>query len=136
MLVFLLRLQIEVEVNASHHDAIISCMITLAKEFHKPGGMTARQAVVNLLECTNMIPGVFNLQMMSWRQKLQDVLHNPQLITGFQSLEYPLLLSAEVANGISTKKSIGTQTALTNPNGGDTLEFNQKRYRLQWVLDP
>ena len=111
-------------------------MKTLAKEFNK-GGLTARQAVVNLLECTNMIPGVFNLQMMSWRQKLHDVLHNPRLITGFQSLEYPLLLSVEVANGISTKRSIGSQTTLIDPNGGDILEMNPKRYQLQWVLyDP
>ena len=131
---FLLRLQIEVRIETTQFDAIVSCMKTLVKEFHKPGGITARQAVVNILECTNMIPGIFNLQMLSWRQKLQDILHNPGIVTGFSSLEYPLLLSVEVANGIFTKKSIGTQTTLTDPNGGNILEFKNNRYRLQWVL--
>ena len=130
------KLKIEVRVNTTQFDALTSCMRTLVKDFRTPSGITARQAVINILEATHMIPGVFNIQMLSWRQRLHDILYNPQIITGYSSLQYQLLLSAEHSDG-TARCSVGVQTALTNPNASSILEFNQKRYRLQWVLyDP
>ena len=129
---FLQRLQIEVQLNTSQFDAITSCMKTLVEEFHKPNGITARQAVINVLECTNLIPGVFNVHMLTWRQRLHEILFNPHIQCPFANLEYPLLLAVECINGTTTR-SVGTQTTLTNPNAG-LLEFDTKSYHLQWVL--
>ena len=111
-------------------------MRTLVKEFRTPSGITARQAVINVLEATHMVPDVFCIQMLSWRQRLHDILYNPKIVTGYSSLQYPLLLSMEHHNG-TTSRSVGVQTILTNPNADTLLEFNQKHYKLQWVLsDP
>ena len=130
------KLKIEVRINTTQYDALTSCMRTLVKEFRQPTGITARQAVINVLEATHMVPGVFCIQMLSWRQRLHDILYNPQIITGYSSLQYTLLLSMEHHNGTS-RRSIAVQTTLSNPNADTLLEFKQKHYRLQWVLyDP
>ena len=127
------RLHIEVRVDSTQHDAIASCMNTLAEEYHKPCGLTARQAVINVLECTNMIPGVFNLQMLSWRQRLHDILFNPQLTCPFSTLQYRLHLAVDHVPGVPLR-TIGTQTDLSDPRSSHILEFKQKNYDLCWVL--
>ena len=110
-------------------------METLVEEFHKPNGISARQAVINVLECTNLIPGVFNVHMLTWRQRLHEILFNPQIVCPFSSLQYPLTLAVELTNGTATR-SVGTQTTLTHPDAA-MLEFKTKSYCLQWVLtDP
>ena len=132
-MIFLQKLQIEVRVATSQFDAVTSCMATLVEEFHKPNGISARQTVINVLECTNLIPGVFNVHMLTWRQRLHEILFNPQIVCPFSSLNYPLLLAVENTNGTSTR-SIGIQTTLTHPDA-DMLEFKSKSYSLRWVLD-
>ena len=132
-----MKLQIEVRLGTNHWEAIGSCMRTLVLEFHKPGGITARQAVINILECTNLVPGIFNVHMLSWRQRLHEMLFDPKLTCPFAEMNYQLPLAVEVTNGTPLTRTIGTQTTLTNPNGSDLLEFNMREHRLQWVLyDP
>ena len=135
LLVFLTRLQIETPKDTTGFDALGSCMMTLASLFRSPNGISARQAVINVMEATHMLPGVFNLQMLSWRQKLLDIVHNPNLITGYSSLKYQLPLSFELANELPTSKSVAVQTKLTNPNSNEILEFVHKDFQLKWVLD-
>ena len=85
------------------------------------------------VECTNMIPGVFNLQMLSWRQRLHDILFNPRLTCPFNTLRYPLRLASDNQQGVPLRTS-GTQTVLTNPQADHSLEFSRKEYDLRWVL--
>ena len=90
------------------------------------------------MECTFLLPGVFNVQMLSWRQKLQDIIHAPMKIhasfSGYSSLNYILPLSFETANGLPTVNTVATQTRLVNPNSNEIVEFHKRDFRLRWVL--
>lgn len=110
-------------------------MTTLAKEFKSPHGLNARQAVINIMEATHFLPGVFCIQMLSWRQKLADVLHNPQILTGYSSLEYLLPLSTAVIKGLDRTRSVAVQTKIVSPHPNEMLEFSRKQFQLKWVLD-
>lgn len=138
LLVFALRLQIETEKETTQYDALISAIKTITKKHLREEGITARDAVIHLMECTFLLPGVFNVQMLSWRQRLQDIVHAPQEIhasfSGYSSLNYVLPLSFEVANGLPTIKSVATQTKLVNPNSNEITEFHTREFRLKWVL--
>ena len=103
-------------------------------EMHKEHGITARDAVIHTMEATFLLPGVFNVQMLSWRQRLHDIVHNPAFVSGCNSLNYILPLSVETAYGLPMTRSIATQTKLANPNSDDLLEFHQRQFELKWVL--
>ena len=107
--------------------ALDSCMITLATDFKSPEGLSARQAVINVMEATHLIPGVFCTQMLSWRSKLMDILHNPEIITGYSSLKYKLLQSDAHVKGLPITRSVTVQTKLTEPMTNGILEFSHKR---------
>ena len=116
-------------------------IINIAKEFNSHDGITARRAVVYLLESSFLIPGVFNVDMLQLRQRLQDYLHGPMhsKVYKMQTLEYPLKLAPEVYRAPSTRRnslkaSKGTQTDLINPTQGELLNFNNRQYTLGWIL--
>ena len=89
LLTFALQMQIETELETTQHDAISSAIKTIVDN-HFSKGITAHEAVIHLMECTTMLPGVFCVQMLHFRQKLQDMIHNPPSFSGLYSLQYSL----------------------------------------------
>ena len=81
-----------------------------------------------------MIPGIFTLQMLSWRHRLQDVVHKLDTGSGRNSLNYKLLLSLETAQNKPRTQTVSVQTKITNPHGKELLEFQNQEFTLQWVL--
>ena len=134
LLTFALQLQINLKLNTTQHDALECAIETIVTTFKSSDGITAKSAVVNLLEATFLIPGVFNLQMLSWRARLQDIIHIPSDFVGFSSLQYPLPLDFETANDLPKKQSVATQTRLTSPNSNQILEFQNREFELKWTL--
>ena len=133
-MVYALRLWIETEHFTSTDNAIASAILAITDRFQQPNGITAKDALVFMLEATCMLPGIFNLQMLSWREKLQSIIHDPEHLLGSRSLQYKLPLSSEVVNGIPTTRSVAVQTVLQNPESGQLLEFVPKTFELEWVL--
>ena len=129
-----MRLQTETELDTTQANAIQSTIQQLTEDFRSPSGLTARQAVIYLMECTTLLPGVFNVQMLSWRTKLQDIVHHPVPFVGFSSLQYNLHLSFETYNNVPSKATIAVQTKLVNPNSNHIAEFHQRQFDLDWVL--
>ena len=136
-----IELQIELETDSTPALAIDKAIVNIAKEYNSHDGITARRAVVYILEATTLIPGVFNLEMLQVRQRLQDYLHGPQHCKNFkfQTLEYKISLAPEVYRSPSIRKtsakvSKGTQTEILNPTQGELLNFNNPQYTLEWVL--
>ena len=127
-------MQINTELETTQFDALSSSIQEIVKQSRRPHGITAREAIIHLMESTTLLPGVFNVQMLSWRQKLQDLIHNPRLNSGFSSLQYTLPLSIEISNGVPVRKTVGTQTTLCNPNSDELLEFHHKEFHLKWTL--
>ena len=130
----MVQLYIESEIDSSHQRTIQSAVNTMAKQFQSEG-LSARQAVIHMMEATHLMPGVFNVQMLSWRQRLQELVHEPGNISGFSSLNYPLKRSAESISNVPAFKTVATQTILSNPNTDGILEFLHKQYQLRWTLD-
>ena len=124
---------IETGLDSSQSDALRSAMHRIV-ETHLQSGITARDTVIHIMEATFLLPGIFNVQMLSWRQRLQDIVHTPRSCSGYSSLNYTLLLSFETANGFPKSRSVAVQTKLTNPNLNELLEFNQRSFELKWVL--
>ena len=133
-MIFALRLQLQTQPDTTHGNAIQSTIQQLADDYRSVNGLTARQAVIYLMECTTMIPGVFCVQMLSWRSKLQDIVHHPVPFAGFSSLQYTLPLSLDEYNNVPSKVSVGVQTKLVNPNVNQIAEFHQRQFDLDWVL--
>ena len=133
LLTFALRLQIETELETTQHDAISSAIKTIVDN-HFNKGITAHEAVIHLMECTTMLPGVFCVQMLHFRQKLQDMLHNPPTFSGLYSLHYPIPVLECTVQGLPSSVTCATQTNIVNPNGCNTLEFNQREFCLRWTL--
>ena len=107
----------------------------MVDKFQQHEGITAKEAVIILMESTSMLPGVFNLQMLSWRHTLQRLVHeNEDNLLGNIGLQYKLLLSHDVAVGNATTRSVEVQTDLVNPNSPNILEFVNKEYELKWSL--
>ena len=124
---------IETEHESSQLEALNSAIHRII-EMHRKDGITARDTVIHIMEATFLLPGIFNVQMLSWRQRLQDIVHTPCCFSGFSSLNYILPLSFESANGFPKSRSVAVQTQLTNPNLNELLEFNQRSFELKWVL--
>ena len=133
LLTFALQMQIETELETTQHDAISSAIKTIV-DHHFNKGITAHEAVIHLMECTTMLPGVFCVQMLHFRQKLQDMIHNPTSFSGLYSLQYPLPVHECTVQGLPLTVDCVTQTDLVNPNGSNILEFNQREFCLQWTL--
>ena len=131
---FAIRLQIESELDSCQQTTLQSAINTLATEFNGEG-LTARQAVIHLMEATCLLPGVFNVQMLSWRQRLQELVHVPASLSGYSSLNYMLKLSADMVDNKPVKTTVATQTALSNPNMDRITEFVRTKYRLAWILE-
>ena len=131
LLEFGVRLQIETELESSQFQALESMLATLASEFNE-GKLTAKKAVINLMEATTFLPGVYNTQMLSWRHRLQEMVHCKGFL-GSQNLNYLLKLSLE---SISEPASVNTatQTRLTNPNQDHLLAFVNPTFDLKWTL--
>ena len=132
-LIFLQRMIIETDKESSQYDALKSAASNIT-ETHLKNGISARDAVVNIMEATFLLPGIFNVQMLSWRQRLQDIVHAPTLHSGYSSLNYILPLNFETANDLPTTRSVAVQTKLVNPNLNELLEFHQRAFELKWVL--
>ena len=128
LLEFGIRLQIETELGTTPFQTLKSMLVTLASEFQE-GGLTAKRAVIHIMEATSLLPGVYNVQMLSWRQRLQEMVHCEGFL-GSQNLNYKIELSREPACSIS----VASQTKLTNPNSDRLLEFEHPEYELKWVL--
>ena len=133
LLKFAIRLKIETQHDTTHFEALKSA-IKLIVNLFTTKGITAHEAVIHLMECTCMLPGVFNVNMLYFRQRLQDMLHNTALFSGWNSLKYPLLATENDVKGIPSTRSITTQTNLVNPNSNEILEFNQRQFHLTWTL--
>ena len=103
-------------------------LVTLASEFQQ-GGLTAKRAVIHMMEATSLLPGVYNVQMLSWRQRLQEMVHCKGFL-GSQNLNYEIKLTNEPACPVS----VASQTKLANPNSDRLLEFAHPEYELKWVL--
>ena len=131
---FAIRLQIESELESCQQKTLQSAIVTMATEFQGEG-ITARQAVIHMMEATCLLPGVFNVQMLAWRQRLQELIHEPGTICDFSSLNYPLKLNVDEANNLPRSATVATQTALSNPNCDRILEFCKTKYTLRWVLE-
>ena len=129
-----LHLYIETKQRTTQANAVGCAIQTITRKFREPDGITAKEAVVHLLESTSMIPGVFNIQMLSWRSKLQDLIHDPDQFLGCNSLQYKLQRSRLDTLGLPTTRTVAVQTKITNPNADHILEFVSKDYDLQWVL--
>ena len=134
-------LQVELESESTPALALDKAVINIAKEFNSHDGITARRAVIYLLEATTLIPGVFNIEMLQARQRLQDYLHGPQHCQSFkmQTLEYAIAFAPQKYRAPSLKKtsvcaSKGTQTEIINPTQGELLNFTNPQYSLEWVL--
>ena len=133
LLSFALQMQIETELETTQHDALASAVQTIT-ETHLKKGITAHEAVIHLMECTSMLPGVFNVQMLYFRQRLQDMVHNPMSVSGYNSLQYLLPTRQCEVEGKPTAISTATQTELVNPNSSNILEFNKREFLLRWTL--
>ena len=131
-----LRLLIQTERNTTEASALASAMLDIVIKFQSPTGITAKQTVVQLMEATCMIPGIFTLQMLSWRHRLQDLVHKLDHVPGRYSLQYKLLLSSDLARNLPQTKTVSVQTTLSNPNGHEITEFKHSDFQLQWVLTP
>ena len=132
-LIFLQRMIIETDTESSQYDTLKSAAANIT-EAHLKNGISARDTVINIMEATFLLPGIFNVQMLSWRQRLQDIVHAPNLNSGYSSLNYVLPLDFESANGLPKTRSVAVQTKLVNPNLDELLEFNQRVFELKWVL--
>ena len=126
-------MKIETDLESAQMDALKSAAFRIA-ETHLDSGIVARDAVIHIMEATFLLPGVFNVQMLSWRQRLQDIVHAPNLCSGYSSLNYLLPLTFETANNLPTTRSLAVQTKLANPNLDELLEFNRRTFELKWVL--
>ena len=133
LLWFALQMQIETELETTQYDALSSAVQTIT-ETHMTKGITAHEAVIHLMECTSMLPGVFNVQMLYFRQRLQDMVHNPMSVSGYNSLQYSLPIRQCEVDGNPTAISTATQTELVNPNSSNILEFNKREFLLRWTL--
>ena len=64
MLEFAIRLRIETENDSAQYETLGSMINTLAREYQK-GGLSAKRAVIHMMEATSLLPGVYNVQMLS-----------------------------------------------------------------------
>ena len=133
LLDFALQMQIETELETTQYDALNSAIQTIT-ETHLKKGITAHEAVIHLMECTSMLPGVFNVQMLYFRQRLQDMVHNPMSVSGYNSLQYVLPVRQCEVEGKPSTISTATQTELVNPNSSGILEFHKREFLLRWTL--
>ena len=134
LIAFAIQLQINLKENTTQHDAMQCAIESIVTAFKSPEGITAKSAVVHLLEATFLIPGVFNLQMLSWRARLQDIIHIPSNFVGFSSLQYLIPLDFEEANELPKSNSVATQTRITAPYSNQILEFQNREFELKWTL--
>ena len=135
MITFALQLQINTQKDTTQHDAIESAITSIITQFRRQDGITAKSAVVFLLESTCLLPGVFNVQMLSWRQNLQDIIHSPAHFVGFSNLQYKLPRNFEAVNDLPQYLTVASQTSLTSPNSSSVLEFQKRQYELKWTLN-
>ena len=63
LLEFAIKLQVETENDSVQHQTLGSMIGTLSKEF-QAGGLTAKRAVIHMMEATSLLPGVYNVQML------------------------------------------------------------------------
>ena len=138
----MLELQMELEIDSTPFWALDKAIINIALEFNSTNGLTARRAVLYFLESTFLIPGVFNVDMLSERQRLQSYIHGPQHSQSLrlQTLEYNLVLApgkyrAPIIRDTSVKVSVATQTEISNPTQGELLNFTKKDYSLGWFIN-
>ena len=130
-----LELYIQTEKSTTQEDALVSSILLLVEKFQQYEGITAKEAVIILMESTSMLPGVFNIQMLSWRHTLQRLVHeNDENLLGQIGLQYKLSLSHDIAIGNPITRSVEVQTDLVNPNSPHILEFVSKEYELKWSL--
>ena len=130
-----LELYIQTEKSTTQEDALVSSILLLVEKFQQYEGLTAKEAVIILMESTSMLPGVFNIQMLSWRHTLQRLVHeNDENLLGQIGLQYKLLLSHDIAIGNAITRSVAVQTDLVNPNSPQILEFVNREYELKWSL--
>ena len=128
LLEFGVKLLIETEIDSIQFQTLNSMLVTLASEYQQ-GGLTAKRAVIHMMEATSLLPGVYNVQMLSWRQRLQEMVHCEGFL-GSQNLKYELKLAEEPATSVS----VASQTKLSNPNSDRLLEFMHPEFELKWVL--
>ena len=129
---FVIKMQIEAELDSTPHNALGCALQQMASDFLDEK-LTARQAVVLIMEATHMLPGVYDTTMMAWRHRLQNLIYSAEnKFSGFMSLQYKLKITA---NCPETSVSVSTQTMLANPNSDHKLEFTHATYELRWVLD-
>ena len=133
LLVYMQRLVLETDFTSSQYEALRSAIQRIV-ETHNKEGIIARDAVIHIMESTFLLPGVFNVQMLSWRQRLQDIVHTPHFLSGHSSLNYILAVNFETANGFPATRTVAVQTKISNPNVDELLEFHQRSFELQWVL--
>ena len=131
---FGLRLILESEKEGTTVQAVATALVSITNKFRGRKGITAYDAVVQLMEATCLLPGVFNVQMLGWRQKLQMIVHNPSLPSGRLGLQYELKLSKQVAENLPLVKTVATQTNIVNPNQPNLLEFQTRNFELVWAL--
>ena len=63
LLEFAIRLQIETELDSTQFQTLGSMILTLSKEFQE-GNLSAKRAVIHMMEATSLLPGVYNVQML------------------------------------------------------------------------
>ena len=123
------KILVETENFTTPSEALCNAINQMASEYQN-SSITARQAVITLLEATHLLPGVYNTQMLSWRHTIQRLLHQSDFSPGFMSLNYNLKLTESLPKSCDT----ATQTKISNPNSDHKLEFTHSTFDLKWVL--
>ena len=137
----IIELQIEIEIDSTPFMALDKAITNIVKAYNASDKITARTAVLFIMEATSLIPGVFNIDMLRERQLLQDFLHGAQHFKNFklQTLEYTITLAPEIYRTPSVRKACNKkdkacQTDIMDPSQGQLLSFNNAEYSLEWVL--
>ena len=63
LLEFAIRLQIETELDSTQFQTLGSMIQTLSTEFQE-GNLSAKRAVIHMMEATSLLAGVYNVQML------------------------------------------------------------------------
>lgn len=61
---FAIKMRIETELESSQYDTLGSVIQTLSNEFQQ-GELSAKRAVIHMMEATSLLPGVYCVQMLS-----------------------------------------------------------------------
>ena len=60
---YAIQLRIETEIESSQYETLGSMIQTLADEFQQ-GQLSAKRAVIHMMEATSLLPGVYCVQML------------------------------------------------------------------------